>query len=388
MGNTSSQKITLSLIKADVGSIGGHTKPSKLMMETVRNFVQANGKDMLIDSYITHTGDDIAIFMTHRLGEGSTQIHKLAWDAFVEATRIAKTQGLYAAGQDLLKDAFSGNVKGLGPAVAEMEITPRPSEALLVFAADKCAPGAYNLPFYLAFCDPMHNAGPLLNAREMGMGFTFKIMDVNHIEGDRIITLNFPEDIYDIVALLRDNDRFVIESIWSRNNPKEQIVAISTSRLHNISGKYSGKDDPVAVVRTQKQFPAPEEMLSPFKIGHYVLGDARGSHIQPLVPEKINTPITTPFCIPIVSCLAFSMSPNGKLAEPVDMFATKYWDYVRKRLYQKAEEMRLQGFSGPAMGHISELEYGGIAERMENLESRFVIRETKKESSKTDEARK
>lgn len=382
MENTSSQKITLSLIKADVGSIGGHTKPSKAMMRTVENFVSENGKDILIDSYVTHTGDDIAIFMTHRLGDGSSRIHKLAWDSFVAATEVAKRTGMYGAGQDLLKDAFSGNVKGLGPAVAEMEIAPRPSEALLVFAADKCAPGAYNLPFYLAFCDPMHNAGPLLNAREMGQGFTFRIMDVNHTEGDRIISLNYPEDVYDIVALLRDNDRFVIESIWSRNNPEEQIVAISTSRLHNISGKYSGKDDPVALVRTQKQFPAPEEMLSPFKIGHYVLGDARGSHIQPLVPEKINTPITTPFCIPIVSCLAFSMTHEGRLAEPIDMFATRYWEYVRQRLYQKADEMRLQGFSGPAMGHISELEYGGIAERMENLESRFIVRQSKTNGTK------
>lgn len=382
MANTSAQKITLSLIKADVGSIGGHTKPSKEMMRAVENFVREKGKDILIDSYITHTGDDIAIFMTHRLGEGSSQIHKLAWDAFVTATSIAKETGMYAAGQDLLKDAFSGNVRGLGPAVAEMEITPRPAEAILVFAADKCAPGAYNLPFYLAFCDPMHNAGPLLSASQMGMGFTFKIMDVNHTAGDRIISLNYPEDVYDIVALLRDNDRFVIESIWSRNNPDEQIVAISTSRLHNISGKYSGKDDPVAIVRTQKQFPAPEEMLSPFKIGHYVLGDARGSHVQPLIPEKINTPITTPFCIPVVSCLAFSMTREGRLEEPVDMFATRYWEYVRQRLYQKADEMRLQGFSGPAMGHITELEYGGIAERMENLERRFTVRTEPKQSKK------
>lgn len=385
MGNTSSQKVTLSLIKADVGSIGGHTKPSKLMMATVRSFVKAHGEHILLDSYISHTGDDIAIFMTHRLGEGSSQVHKLAWDAFVEATKIAKQEGLYGAGQDLLKDAFSGNVKGLGPAVAEMEITPRPSEAILVFAADKCGPGAYNLPFYLAFCDPIHNAGPLLNTAEMGRGFTFQIMDVNYTEGDRVITLQYPEDVYDIVALLRDNDRFVIESVWSRNSPEEQILAISTSRLHNISGKYSGKDDPVAIVRTQKKFPAPEEILSPFKIGPYVLGDARGSHVQPLVPEKINTPITTPFCIPIVSCLAFSMLPSGQLSEPVDMFATRYWDYVRQRLYEKADEMRVQGFSGPAMGHITELEYGGIAERMENLESRFTVRKSSKKSKFNDE---
>ena len=58
-------------------------------------------------------------------------------------------------------------------------------------------------------------------------------------------------------------------------------------------------------------------------------------------------------------------------------FFIRYWDYTGQRLYQKTGEMRLQGFSGPAMGHISELEYGGITERMENLEERFVIRNGK-----------
>ena len=37
------------------------------------------------------------------------------------------------AGQDLLKDAFSGNIKGMGPGIAEMEITPRKSEPFLVY---------------------------------------------------------------------------------------------------------------------------------------------------------------------------------------------------------------------------------------------------------------
>jgi fructose 1,6-bisphosphate aldolase/phosphatase len=68
------------------------------------------------DLYVGHTGDDIAILFSHQQGVGSHKIHKLAWDAFVAGTEIAKEQGLYGAGQDLLKDAFSGNVKGMGPA--------------------------------------------------------------------------------------------------------------------------------------------------------------------------------------------------------------------------------------------------------------------------------
>jgi fructose 1,6-bisphosphate aldolase/phosphatase len=66
---------------------------------------------------------------------GSDKIHKLAWDAFLAGTKIAKEQGLYGAGQDLLKDAFLGNVKGMGLAVAEMEFQERPNEPFLLFFA-------------------------------------------------------------------------------------------------------------------------------------------------------------------------------------------------------------------------------------------------------------
>jgi len=148
--------VTLSVIKADIGSIGGHIAPSRKLLETVRDHIHRHGEWLLRDSYVSHTGDDIAILMTHTRGAGSEEIHKMAWDAFLAGTRVAREQGLYGAGQDLLKDAFSGNVKGMGPAVAEMEFEERPNEPFLFFAADKTDPGAYNLPLYLAFADPMN----------------------------------------------------------------------------------------------------------------------------------------------------------------------------------------------------------------------------------------
>ena len=71
----------------------------------------------------------------------------------------------------------------------------------------------------------------------------------------------------------------------------EQIVAVSATRLHNISGVYSGKDDPVMIMRTQKIFPAPEEALHPWKIGHKVTGDCRGSHVMHISPQPIEQAI-------------------------------------------------------------------------------------------------
>jgi fructose 1,6-bisphosphate aldolase/phosphatase len=364
-------KITISVIKADVGSIGGHLRPSEKMLETVEGHIKEKGKGLIIDYYIGHTGDDISILTTHKKGVGNPKIHKLCYDAFLEATKVAKSQGLYGAGQDLLVSAFSGNVKGMGPQVAEMEIEEREAEPFLFFMADKTDAGAFNLPLYLAFADPMYCAGLMLSP-EIKKGFKFVIMDVSYTKADKIIELVTPEEIYDITALLRDPERFVVEKIYSRYNG-EQAVVVSTTRLHNIAGKYVGKDDPVMLIRTQKEFPATGEIVSPYTLGFYVSGFMRGSHTGPLMPVKKNSPISYFDGPPIVSCLAFSVK-NGKLTGPADVFDQPHWDYVREKVAHKAEEIRRQGFFGAAMLPYSELEYGGIVETLKKLEKRFKIR--------------
>jgi len=365
------KKITLSIIKADVGSIGGHLKPSQKLITTIQEQVKKKGKGLIIDYYVGHTGDDITILTTHQKGRSNSKIHKLCLDAFLEGTRVAKSQGLYGAGQDLLVRAFSGNVKGMGPQVAEMEFEERSAEPFLMFMADKTEPGVFNLPLYLSFADPMHCAGLIL-APTLKKGFKWTIMDVNYTKADKIIELHTPEESYDIAALLRDNGRYVVESISSRTS-KEQIVAASTTRLHNIAGKYVGKDDPVMLVRTQKDFPATGEVLSPYTIGHYVAGFMRGSHNGPLMPVKKNSSISYFDGPPIVSCLAFCLK-NGKLTESADAFDHPYWDYVRNNVARKAEEIRRQGFSGCAMLPMTELEYTGAMETLRELEKRFKIR--------------
>lgn len=366
-------KITLSIIKADIGSIGGHIKPSQKVLAAVENYVKEKGRGLFIANYIGYTGDDIAILTTHKKAVLDEKVHKICFEALLAGTKVAKSQGLYGAGQDLLVEAFSGNVKGMGPQVAEMEIEEREAEPFLAFFADKTEPGAYNLPLYLSFCDPMHCAGLIL-APKLKKGFKFVIMDVNYTQGDKIIELVTPEETYDIAALLRDNGRYIVESIFSRASG-EQVVAVSTTRLHNIAGKYVGKDDPVMLVRTQKDFPATGEILSPYAIGHFVSGFMRGSHNGPLMPVKKNSQISFFDGPPIVNSLAFSMR-QGKLTEPADCFDQPYWDYIRMKISQKAEEIRRQGFSGPAMLPMSELEYTGVMETLKDLEKRFKVRKS------------
>ncbi|HEU0204911.1 MAG TPA: fructose 1,6-bisphosphatase [Burkholderiaceae bacterium] len=377
-------KVTFSVIKADVGSIGGHTRPSEGQMRTLRERVAAactGSRKILIDGLVTHTGDDMALILSHEHGAGAKVIHEFAWNCFLAATDVAKKEGLYGAGQDLLVDAPSGNIRGAGPGVAEITFErddkskERPAEAILVFAADKCSPGAFNYPLYSVFCDPMHNGGLLLSPK-LHKGFTLTVIDMDHKgNDDRLIRLDVPERVWDAAALLQDPDRFAIEQIHSRHKPDEQIVAVSATRLHNIAGKYTGKDDPVAIVRTQGLFPAPEEAIEPYLLGHFVTGDCRGSHVMPIMPVAADTPVTGPYCLPIVSCLAFSMDAQGRFSHQyVDMFGGSAWDETRRKVQRKADEWRRQGFIGPTMAGKAELAYTGIIDTLGSLGKEFFKR--------------
>ena len=376
-------KLTVSVLKADIGSPGGHTKPAERVLDAVRSTVAAaQDRGLLLDHLVTYTGDDIAIIMTHERGQNDERIHQLAWTAFQEGTAVAQKRGDYAAGQDLLVDAPSGNIRGAGPAVAEIEFEhklsgERPAECLMVFAADKCGPGAYNLPVYLAFADPMYCGGLILKP-EMSQGFTFRVLDMDYAAADRMIDLHTPEEMYSLVALLRDETRFGIDAIFSRAYPDQQVAAISTMRLHNIAGKYTGKDDPVALIRTQGIFPAPEEILMPWaSVVPYVTGDCRGSHVMPLTPYPVNSSVRGPYCQPIVSSLGLSVDADGRFSEEVvDFFADAYWDQVRRVAVEKGLMMRQQGWFGVAMANNAELSYTGLSKLYESLETadRFFTR--------------
>jgi len=88
----------------------------------------AKREGMLIDFHVTRVGDYLELIMTHRKDVENSQIHELAWNTLEACANVAKSLKLYGAGQDLLSDAFSGNVKGMGPGVAEMEFEERASE--------------------------------------------------------------------------------------------------------------------------------------------------------------------------------------------------------------------------------------------------------------------
>ena len=371
-------KITVSVIKADVGGIGGHTRPSDNLIQAVRDTVNASS-DLLIDHYIGYCGDDVHIVMSHTHGVDNEKIHKLAWDAFEAGTAVAKKEGLYGAGQDLLKDSFSGNVKGMGPGVAELEFEERPNEAFTVFAADKTEPGCFNYPMYRLFVDALSNTGLIVN-KSLAKGVDFHIMDV---EDATIAKLSLWEDKPALEAALMYPGRYVISSITTKDG--EPIMDASTDRLHNIAGTYVGKDDPVCIVRTQKMFPATEEAGSVFNNPHYVAGNTRGSHNMPLMPVKLNSAATINFCIPIVESLVFSMN-DRKFTGPFDGFSTPDLDYIREQATKKAIAIRSQGFIHPATLVPDELEYAeGYKDVMKVLKEKMVPMDSKSDTSERKE---
>jgi fructose 1,6-bisphosphate aldolase/phosphatase len=128
------------------------------------------------------------------------------------------------------------------------------------------------------------------------------------------------------------------------------------------------------LVRVQQAFPATGEIAAPYAIGAYVAGAMRGSHTMPLMPVRLNSGVSYFDGPPSVSCAAFTVR-EGRLTEPVDVFANPFWDEVRRRVSGKAIEMRRQGFFGAAMLPMAELEYTGITRKLEALEKRFHVRE-------------
>lgn len=362
-------ELTISVIKADVGGYVGHsTIHPDLMEEAGERLEIAKLHGPIIDFHVTHCGDDLGLIMTHELGVDSREVHELAWEVFEECTQVAKSLKLYGAGQDLLADAFSGNVRGMGPGVAEMSFVERPAEPVLVFFADKTSAGAWNLPLYRMFADPFNTAG-LVISPSMHEGFVFEVLDVKK---DRIILFDAPEEIYDLLVFIGASGRYAVNNVYTKRTG-EIAAASSTQRLALIAGKYVGKDDPVCIVRAQSQFPAVGEVLEPFTMPHIVEGWMRGSHHGPLMPCAVEKATPSRFDgPPRVIGLGFQVA-NGRLIGPRDMFDDPAFDEARRLCNVIADHLRRHGPFEPHRLPMDEMEYTTMPEVMKKLEGRWQL---------------
>jgi fructose 1,6-bisphosphate aldolase/phosphatase len=361
-------KVTLSVIKADIGGYVGHSESHPDILARARELLSRAKKEaLLVDFHVTKCGDDLQLIMTHQQGTENEKIHRLAWDTFVDCTKLAKELKLHGAGQDLLSDAFSGNVKGMGPGVAEMEFEERAAETVIIFMADKTSAGAWNMPLYKMFADPFNTIG-LVIAPNMHCGFAFEVQDVKE---HKKITFNTPEEIYDLLVFIGAPARYMVKAVYHRES-KEIAAVSSTQRLALIAGRYVGKDDPVCIVRSQGDFPAVGEVLEPFTLPFLVEGWMRGSHHGPLMPVSVADSTPTRFDgPPRVVALGFQLSA-GKLVGPRDMFADKSYDEARKQANEIADFMRRHGPFEPHRLPLEEMEYTTMPEVLKKLKGRFV----------------
>ncbi|MBW3000103.1 fructose-1,6-bisphosphatase [Candidatus Woesearchaeota archaeon] len=365
-------KITVSVIKADVGGWPGHHTVHPELMKAAKDSLEKQKGKLLVDYHVAHCGDDLELIMTHRNGVDSKEVHKLAWDTFQDAFAVAKKLKLYGAGQDLLKDAFAGNVKGMGPGVAEMEFTERKAEPIVVFMMDKTEPGAFNFPFFKMFADPFNTAGLVIDPAAH-LGFSFEVWDI--MEKKRVM-LDCPEEMYNLLALVGAKSRYVIKHVYpKKDNPKlppeEPVAVISTDKLALIAGKYVGKDDPVAIARSQSGLPALGEILEPFAFSYLVSGWMRGSHNGPLMPVSQKDAKCTRFDgPPRVLALGFQLA-DGKLIGPVDMFDDPAYNPARKQAADIADYMRRHGPFEPHRLPLEDMEYTTLPHVLEKLKDRF-----------------
>lgn len=338
----------------------------KLLERAEYLLTRAVKEGKLIDGIVSRVGDDIHLLMTHNEGIRAKKIHGLAWDIFLDLTKIAKELHLYGAGQDLLKSEFSGNLQGMGPGVCEMDIVERKTEPIIFFAADKTSPYIWNRPLFEMFADHRTTIGLVVDDK-MQDGFTFEVKELK--TGFNAL-FHFPQDLTGLLAYIGSQAN-AIERVW-RQKDKTVVAVTSTSRLSFIAGKYVGKDDPVMMVRVQSGLPAVGEALNPFIFLALVPGGMRGSCWRPIMPCSVFD------CDPAfndgpprVIALGFQMK-EGQFSEPIDHLGDISFEETRRRAIQIADYMQRHGAFEPGRLSDEDLEYGGIPKVRQKVVNRFT----------------
>jgi fructose 1,6-bisphosphate aldolase/phosphatase len=359
---SSKKPVTLSCIKADIGGYVGHSASHPDILALARKeLAKAKTAGVIRDFHVSNCGDDLELVMTHYHGDEARKVHGLAWDTFLKGTELAKKLGLYGAGQDILSDAFSGNVKGMGPGVAEMTFVERKSEPVIVFCGDKCAPGAWNMPLYRMFADPFCSIGLVIDP-SMHDGFKFEVHDVHHGQD---FMFSCPEEMYDLLVLIGSPENYILKYVFKKSG--EVAAASSTQKLALIAGKYVGKDDPVMMVRCQSGLPAVGEALEPFAFPHTVSGWMRGSHYGPLMPVSVAQATPSRFDgPPRVIALGFQIA-DGMLVGPRDMFDDPSFDNARAQALNTADYLRRHGPFEPHRLGLKDMEYTTLPQVLNKL---------------------
>jgi fructose 1,6-bisphosphate aldolase/phosphatase len=187
----------------------------------------------------------------------------------------------------------------------------------------------------------------------------------------KFLELSCPEEMYDLLALIGAPGKYVVKYVNSKDPKLGRAAAISTDKLALVAGKYVGKDDPVAVIRSQSGFPAIGEIVEAFTLGHMVSGWMRGSHRGPLMPVSLEDSQCVRFDgPPRVVGIGFQLK-NGELKGGVDLFDDPSFDKTRERVNEMADYIRSHGPFEPSRLPLSEMEYTTLPQVLKKFEDKF-----------------
>ncbi|MDO9444251.1 MAG: fructose 1,6-bisphosphatase [Dehalococcoidia bacterium] len=328
---------TLSVIKAGVGGfVGGGAVHPEVIDATRAHLATVVSARVLLDAQAHACGDTLFLILSHEHGEGAEPVHRAAWDALTAAATVAERLHQHGPARDLLPDAFTGNLRGAGPGVAELEFVERPSEPVVVLLGDGAANGAFNLPLARTFADPFTTPGLVL-AESLHEGFSFEVHDAALAKK---IMFNTPEETYDLLAFIGLTGRYVVKRVIARATG-EVVVATSSDPVALGSGHSAGRDDPTVIVRCHGAFPTVAELTGPYATPQLVDGALRGSHVGAWLPVGLGEAASVAD-EPRVVALGFQVA-EGRLGTPRDLFADAAFDAARAESRALSAALRRHG---------------------------------------------
>lgn len=334
------QRLTLSVLQADVGGFIGHVTTHPEILDTAKERLSySKGKGLIVDFHVLRCGSDLDIILTHFNPPGSTRVRDLAWNVLSACSEAAAKLKLFRETDGHAHPPSASfttpgvkpilplkkNKEPEGPCLVEMDFIERQSEPVIVLMATKTLAGTWNLPIYKVFADPFNTAG-LLSDADMFKGFSFTVRDL--IENSEI-TLSTPAEMYSLLALASRSSRYVITSV-KRLSDGESAAAVSISQIERSDKDRLSIVNPVAVFRCHSGFPAVGETLEPFALPYLVEGRMDEPHSGPLMPvpfyeatpSRNNGP-------PRMIGAGFHLA-GGRLLGPHDMFDDPGFDDSRR----------------------------------------------------------
>lgn len=296
--------LTLTAIKVDIGSVGERLRFSSPQLLGLRQqLAQAVEEQILTDFDMTQAGRALCLLMVHPHGNDSPVIRRFVR----QFSTLSLTRPW--VNLDVAEIAFDPTTK------------VQQTENFLLLTAEQWGPSAYNLPLWSVFSSQMFGGGLLLPQFKP----TFRLLISDDLAaGEPPQELTLPDQQQALMELLRDEDRFHIQAIYSGRYPYQQIVAVAKEQQPHLLDPNTSNSGPLALIHTDGCFPSPSAFIRLFlnaQLPELVeQGDQATAYSLPIRTAESRQPQ------PTVACVAYTVNQYGKLATRVDLFSQHDWE--------------------------------------------------------------